>query len=66
MRLPTKPKRLPAQILSINNHNHMLMSRFGHIRGAVQLAQLNVVKSNTLGLDIPIDWPKNGPKILLT
>jgi hypothetical protein len=44
----------------------MLMSRFGRIRGAVQPAQLNVVESNTLGLDIPIDWPKNGPKILLT
>ena len=44
----------------------MLISKFRHIRGAVQPAQLNVVKSNTLGLDIPIDQPKNGPKILLT
>jgi hypothetical protein len=66
MRLSTEPKRLPVRILGINNHNHMLISRFGRIRGAVQPAQLNVVESNTLGLDIPIDWPENGPKILLT
>jgi hypothetical protein len=42
------------------------MSRFSRIKGGFQAGQLNTVKSNTLGLDIPHAWPKSGPKILLT
>jgi len=42
------------------------MSRFGRIKGGFQAGQLNTVKSNTLGLDIPHAWPESGPKILLT
>jgi hypothetical protein len=66
LRRSVEPKRLLVWILSINNHSHMLMSRFGRIKGAFQPRQLNTVESNTLGLDIPIGWPENGPKILLT
>jgi hypothetical protein len=61
-----EPKRLPVRILGINKHSHTLISRFGRIKGAFQAGQLNTVKSNTLGLDIPTAWPENGPKILLT
>jgi hypothetical protein len=66
LRRSIKPKRLPVRILNINNHSHMLMSRFGRIKGAFQPGELNTVESDTLGLDIPMSWPENGPKILLT
>ena len=42
------------------------MSRFGRVKGGFQARQLNLVQSNTLGLDIPHAWPHNGPKILFT
>ena len=66
LRHSIEPKRQLVWILNINNHSHMLMSKFGCIKGAFQPRQLNTVESNTLGLDIPIGWPENGSKILLT
>jgi hypothetical protein len=66
LRRSIEPKRLPVWILNINNHSHMLMSRFRRIKGAFQPRQLNIVESDTLGLDIPMSWPENGLKILLT
>jgi hypothetical protein len=66
MQRSTEPIRLPVRILEINKHSHMLISRFGRIKGAFQPGQLNSVESNTLRLDIPTCWPEAGPKILLT
>jgi hypothetical protein len=66
LRKSTKPKRLPVWIIGIAKHSHILMSRFGRIKGGFQAGQLNTVQSNTLGLDIPHAWPESGPKILLT
>ena len=66
LRKSTKPKRLLVWIIGIAKHSHILMSRFGRIKGGFQAGQLNTVQSNTLGLDIPHAWPESGPKILLT
>jgi hypothetical protein len=66
LRRSTEPKRLLVRIIGITKHSHTLMSRFGRIKGGFQAGQLNTVKSNTLGLDIPHAWPESGPKILLT
>jgi hypothetical protein len=66
LQLSIKPKYLPVQIVSINKQLYILISRFGYIKGTFQAGQLNSVESNILGLDIAIDWPDTGPKILLT
>jgi hypothetical protein len=57
---------LPVRIIGITKQSFTLMSRFGRIKGGFQAGQLNLVQSDTLGLDIPHAWPHNGPKIMLT
>jgi hypothetical protein len=66
MHQSTEPKRLPVWILTVTRGSHTSMSRFRRLKGGFQTGQLNTVEPNTLGLDIPLAWPKGAPKILLT